>query len=71
MSNREKNLKILKQAMAGKLKAEDLIYDLDNPTFDICLDLYRTGGCNSKLTEQEIQRLKAKGMYFDITLNIT
>jgi hypothetical protein len=74
MNNREKNLMLLKKAAEGKLTADDLVYDPDNPTFDICLNLGNEDGtsCRDKnpLSEKEIQRLKAKGQYFDITLNL-
>lgn len=69
---REYNLMLLKKAAAGKLTADDLVYDDAEMTFDICLDLNREGHCKAKETrsEKEIQRLKSQGRYFDITLNI-
>jgi hypothetical protein len=71
MNNRSQNLRLLKMALEGKLSADDLIYKGD-PVFDICLDLSGTGHCKAKETysEKEIQRLKARGLYYDITLNL-
>jgi hypothetical protein len=71
MNNRERNLMLLKKAAAGKLTADDLTYDPEAPTFDICLDLKGTGGCKNNISDKEIQRLRSKGRYFDITLDLS
>jgi hypothetical protein len=71
MNNRERNLMLLKKAAAGKLTADDLTYNPEDPVFDITLNLK---GDNPVVSEEEtrrINRLKSQGRYFNITLDLS
>jgi hypothetical protein len=71
MNNRERNLMLLKKAAAGKLTADDLTYNPEDPTFDITLNLH---GEKPEVSEEEtrrINRLKSQGRYFNITLDLS
>jgi hypothetical protein len=71
ISSREQNLRLLKLAAEGKLTADDLVCDPDNPTFDITLHLGGIKPVVSEAEAQQINRLKARGQYFDITLDLS